>query len=229
MNFVLFILIGIAIFMSVLLGGRRYRSTALYALAIGGVVNANFFHAGNYPIDCFGLPFGIDSLIYTLFVFCIVVMFLKIGKKSAYLLMVSSVIAILISAIIQILTQLLSTGTGWAEWSAFLGFVVSSFASIFAITVMLEVLNPFRKKLNQYVLLIIGIILATTVNSAIYYPLSILITGEITNIGMLLLTSFIGKAIAMLISIPTLCFINLIDSQGNKRKKKKANKHKNAK
>ena len=70
MNLLYFILFGLFIFLCSLIGGKKYRSTTLYALAIGGAVNANFFHAGFYPIDIFGLSFGIDSIIYSLFIFC---------------------------------------------------------------------------------------------------------------------------------------------------------------
>ena len=81
MEFGLFILFSIIIFLLSLVSYEKFRSTTLYALAIGGAVNANFFYAGNYPIFCFGIPFGIDSIIYTLFLFCVLLMFLKEGKK----------------------------------------------------------------------------------------------------------------------------------------------------
>ena len=64
-NFIWLLLFGIFVFSLTLIGYKKYHSTTLYALAIGGVVNANFFHAEYYPISCFDLPFGIDSFIYT--------------------------------------------------------------------------------------------------------------------------------------------------------------------
>jgi len=119
MNFVLFIIFSLTVFLISLVGYKNFRSTTLYALAIGGVVNANFFHSVNYPINCFGLPFGIDSVIYTLFIFCVVVMYIKEGKKEAYTLAISSIIAIMFSALMQLIAQLLSKGSTLIVWKSF--------------------------------------------------------------------------------------------------------------
>lgn len=216
MNFTLFVAIGIVIFALVLLGGRKYRSTALYALAIGGVVNSNFFNSTNYPIDCFGLPFGIDGIIYTLFIFCVIVMLIGEGRRSAYLLAISGVIAILFSAVMQLISELLSRGITDASWITFAGFMISAFSSVVAITVTIEVVNRLKEKLNAYLLIIIGTVIATVINSGIYFPLAMLVGGTSEGIGILLLTSFIGKAIALAISLLTYFFLTLIDKKAKK-------------
>lgn len=215
MNFVWFLIAGILIFLSLLLGGKKYRSTALYALAIGGIVNANFFHAGNYPIDCFGLPFGIDSIIYTLFIFCVIVMLLKENKKSAYTLGFSSIIAIVFSAAMQLLADLLSNGSTTKVWLTFLGFIISALASVITIIVMIETLEKLKNKLNKYLIIIIGIILSTIINTAIYYPLITLINGVPNNIWTLLLTSFIGKFISLNLSLLTYFLIEVFNKKSN--------------
>ncbi len=213
MNLLYFIIFSLIVFLSSLIGYKNFRSTTLYALAIGGVVNANFFHAGAYPIDIFGLPFGIDSVIYTLFVFCVAVMFFKEGKKQAYLLAASSIIAIMLSAIMQLVADLLSTGSSWAIWQSFLTFTISSAASVVAIIVMIELLDKLKNKTNNYVLLIVGIVVVTVINSGIYYPLSSLVIGVPANMGVLLVTSLIGKAIALVCGLITLYLINLYENK----------------
>ena len=215
MKFVLFLIFSLFIFLSVLLGGKKFRSTALYALAIGGVVNANFFHAGNYPIQIFGLPFGIDSIIYTLFAFCVIVMCLKEGKKSAYLLSFSSIIAIMFSALMQLISDLLSKGSSTAVWSTFLNFTVSSVASVIAIIVMLEILNLIKNK-NPYLIMVLGIVIVSIINSCLYYPIATIIMGRPENILTLLLTSLIGKCIALACALATLYFLNLFDNKTQK-------------
>ncbi len=212
MNLLWFVLIGLAIFFSLFLGGRKYRGTALYALAIGGIVNANFFHAGNYPIDIFGLDFGIDSIIYTVFVFCVIVMYFEGGRRSAYILMFSSVIAILFSALIQLLSTLLSIGASSLAWAIFGDFVISALASVIAVTAMLEILHKLKIK-NSYVCTVLGILITSVLNSAIYYPLSTLINGMPDNIVMLLTTSFSGKAMAMVMAVLTLYVLNTINAR----------------
>ena len=182
-------------------------------MAIGGAVNANFFHAGNYPINCFGLPFGIDSLIYTLFVFCVVVMLLKENKKSAYLLAFSGIIAIMFSALMQLISSLLSVGCSEYVWNTFFTFVISCIASVIALFVMIETINKIKHKFNNYWVMLIGILITIIIDSALYYPLATLINGAPESILSLVLTSFIGKAIALLFSLLTLYFINKYEAK----------------
>ena len=216
MNIIYFLLFSVCVFLCALIGGKRFRNTTLYALAIGGVVNANFFHAGNYPISCFGLPFGIDSIIYTLFIFCVVIMFIKEGKGQAYLLAISSIVAIMFSAVMQLVSDILSKGSSLDVWLTFLTFTISALASIVAVIAMLELLEKLKTKVNKYTLLTIGILVVTIINTLIYYSSSLLLRGIPTNIGIMLLTSFIGKFIALLCALFTLKLINTYDKKHSK-------------
>lgn len=218
LNFILFILFSLAVFALSLIGYKNYHSTTLYALAIGGVVNANFFHAGAYPINCFGLPFGIDSIIYTLFAFCVMVMLLKENKKSAYLLAFSSIIAILFSAAMQLFADLFSKGSSKTVWTTFISFSISAIASVIAVAVTVEFIERFKKRFNQYLCMAFGIAIITLINSIIYHPLAIFINGTPINLGDLLLTSVIGRFIALLNSVLMLGFMTLIEKRIAKKK-----------
>lgn len=198
MNLVYFIIFSLFIFLASLLGGKKYRTTTLYALAIGGIVNANFFHAGNHPIDCFNLPFGIDSIIYTLFVYCVIVMFIQFGKKDAYLLSFSSIVAIILSALIEFITKILSNGYSVIYLNTLINFVVSALASLIAIYITFKILDLLKNKTNKYILLIVSLFLCLIINTIIYYPIITVINNTPSNIGILLLTSIIGKLIAIL-------------------------------
>ncbi|MBQ7307383.1 MAG: hypothetical protein IJW82_02540 [Clostridia bacterium] len=208
MNFVFFIIFSIIIFLTSLIGYNKYRSTTFYALAIGGVVNANFFHAENYPINCFGLTLGIDSIIYTLFVFCVIFMLIKEGKKSAYLLAISSIIAIVFSALMQLVSSLLSNTISIDIWKLFLTSMISSIVSIVAVFVIIEFLDRVKHKLNPYIIMIIGIVISTIISTIFYCPLNFLINGTSLNILNYLLSLFIGKFVALLCSLLTLFIIN---------------------
>ncbi len=211
-TFILYLLFSFIVFALSLAFYERYRSTVLYALAIGGIVNANFFHAGNYPIYCFGLPFGIDSIIYSLFAFCVAIMLIKMNKKEAYILSFSSVIAILFSAVMQLVAELLSKGASAAMWSTFATFIISAVASIISVFVMIEVVDKLKKKnINQYVSLILGMLIITLVNSVIYYPLALLINGTPSNILILLLTSVVGKLISVAFALISLLLMNKVE------------------
>lgn len=219
MNFIYFLIFSIIVFSLSLVCYEKFRNTTLYALAIGGIVNANFFHAGKYPIICFGLLFGLDSIIYSLFAYCVIIMFLKANKREAYILTVSSVIAIMFSAFMQLVAELYTIGSCYSVWKTFLNFFVSSAASLIAVWIMLEILNKLKtKNTNEYVLLIVGMIVVSLINSAIYYTLATLINGTPENILSLLLTSFIGKTIALLCSLGSLFLMNKIEKRINLKK-----------
>lgn len=212
MNFLFFLILCASLFLLSIVGYKKFQSTTLYALAIGGAVNANFFHAGNYPIDCFGLPFGLDSIIYSLFTFCVIIMFFKSNKKDAYILTFSSVIAIMFSACMQLFADLFTIGSSLKVWIKFVNFSISSVASLIAIFIMLEIIYKLKQKgLNQYVLLILGMLIVAIINSSIYYTASTLINGIPENILQLLLTSLIGKIIALLCSLGTFYLMNRLE------------------
>ena len=218
MNFIYFLSFSAVIFLLSLVCYEKFRTTTLYALSIGGAVNANFFHAGKYPIMCFDLPFGIDSIIYSVFTYCIIIMFLKMSKREAYILTFSSIIAIMFSALMQLIAELFTIGSCPNVWKTFLTFFVSSAASLISIWLMLEILNKLKSKnLSEYVLLIIGMLIVSVVNSLIYYSIVTWINGAPENILILVLTSFIGKFIALICSIGALYLTNKIEKVIEKR------------
>ena len=214
MEWLYFLIFSVVMFLLPLIGYRKYSGVTLYALAIGGVVNANYYHAMVFEINIFGLPFGIDSVIYTLFIFCVVVWYIIEGLKGAISITISSVAAIIIAAVIQLSGDLISDGSSVAEWQTFGIFMITSVAIVVAIAVMLYVFEKIKGKVNHYVLLIIGIIIASLLNTAIYYPFMILITGHNSNdILPLLNASYLGKSLSLIISLGTLYIMKCIDKK----------------
>ena len=211
LNFIWFILFGIFVFSLTIIGYKKYHSTTLYALAIGGVVNANFFHAEYYPIYCFDLPFGIDSIIYTLFSFCVCYMYIKKGKKEGYTLTISSVVAIIISSIFQFMANLLSIGFSMSIVNDFLSLTVSAISSLIAAFLAIYLIDKLKNKYNEYILLSLGIIIISVVNSSIYYPLSQIIYGATSGVNEYLLASYIGKIISIGFSVISLFILNKLE------------------
>jgi hypothetical protein len=213
MNFVLFLLFGAGVFALSLIGHKKYHNTTLYALAIGGVVNANYFHAANYPIECFGLPFGIDSIIYTLFAFCVIVMLLRQTKKDAYLLAVSSIIAILFSAFMELAAKMLAGENLVEAGMVFELFLISAVASAIAVIAAIETVQRMKEKYNQYVCMALGIGIITIVNSTIYYSATAILRGATDNIWLYFSTAFAGKGIALIYSLVALKVLNLLQKK----------------
>ena len=208
--FVLYVLFSVAIFLLTLVGYRKYKMTTLYALAIGGIVNANFFHARNYPIEFFGLPFGLDSILYTLFIFCVFVMYITEGKKQGYILAISSVVAIIISAAFQLFADLFTKGINAESFRVFAVFFVSAFATMVSIFVSIRLLEKIKEKTNKYLLLLIFMIVVSVVNTLIYCCLVDLVSNHVDNISELLSASLIGKSIAIASSFVAFYLINII-------------------
>ena len=214
MNVLYLIIFGICCFLCVLIGGKKYRTTTLYALAIGGAVNANFFNAITYPIKCFNLPFGIDSIIYTLFIFCVILMYFHEGKKSAYVLTISSIVAIMFSAVMQVVAILLTKGSSAVVWLNFADFVISSVSSLLAIYVMINILELFKnQKINKYIVIVIAIVVASVINSGFYFGLSSIESGGIYNLGKMLLASLIGKTFSLLCALGVFCLLNICEKK----------------
>ena len=202
MNIIFIILISIVCFLAILIGGKKYRTTTLYALAIGGAVNSNFFHSQAYPINCFGLSFGIDSVIYALFIFCIIVMFLQYGKSQAYTLLISSVVAIAISATFQLLAELLSNGSTHECWLEFSDFIISAITTLIITSLMIEIISKLKEKgMNSYFIIAIGSLFSIIINTVIYYGILTLLKGSTNTLLTLILTSYIGKAIGLACSL----------------------------
>ena len=203
MKFVCLLLFGAGVFSLSFIGYRKYQNTTLYALAIGGVVNANYFHAVDYPIDCFGLPFGIDSLIYTLFAFCVMVMLLKEDRRAAYLLAVSSVTAIVFSALMELIAALFVSGSSAEVWTTFASFMVSAFASAAAVPAAVEAIVRLKPKRSPYLCMALGIGIIALIHSGIYYPLSAVIYAS--DIPWVYVgTTFAGEAVAVVYSLTAL-------------------------
>lgn len=212
MNLIFFLLFGVAIFALSLVGYGNYRSTTLYALAIGGVVNANYFYASAYPVCIFGLPFGIDSLIYTLFAFCVMTMLLQKGRREAYLLALSSIVAILFSACMELVARLFNEGSTPAVWRSFAVFFISAFASAVAVIAAVEVVNRVKKKHNPYLCMALGIGMIILLDSNIYYPLTALVS-QIKTVWLYVGTSLMGKAVGMLLALGAFAIMCRMDKK----------------
>ena len=73
------------------------------------------------------------------------------------------------------------------------------------------------KNINSYLLLIFGMVVATFVNSVIYYPFATLINSVPDNIVQLLLTSVIGKLISVILGVFTFYLMNKVEVVIEKR------------
>lgn len=197
-------LIGLALFASLAILRKWFDGFILVAFAVGTACNANFYHALTTPIECGGIIFAIDSILFTLFLHTIIVKYLHYSLKDAKNMAVASVVAIVISAVIEFLAKLNSIGYSNAILLNFLNYIVSAFASLIGIFFMIWFLEK-SKKMNVYLRILIAIFIGSILNSTIYYLGVYFINGINGEVfWKMLLGSYIGKTYA--IGLSMLCY-----------------------
>lgn len=199
MELIYFILLEIIVFLITIFANKRWGKDALFTIGIGCAIGANVYNIGNYPINAIGLTFGIDSIIYTLFIFCIVLCQISYGKKSAINLLFTVICAILLTALLQFSAGLISFGIGADMLWGFASFIISAIATGACGFISIIVFDKLKTKLNVYVNIIIFIFIASVVNSIIYFGLIALFGNGVVDLWKTLIGSYFGKGI-------TLCF-----------------------
>ena len=223
MNLLYLFLCSVAVFLATTIRFEKKSiwGTIIGALGVGGVVNANFFHAGDYPIDVFGWSFGIDAIIFTLFIFTVILKLFYFGRKEAYVYTISACGAVLFAAIIELTANAFSEGHSVGIWNRFGGFLVSVGATLAASIAMIEIILAIQKKkpIHKMWLVIIGIVIATIINSTIYYGLYHIVTGIEFN-AHLMYTSYFGKLMALGCACLAFFMIMLIEKKMKKNEEK---------
>ena len=177
---------------------RKWHDYAmLFTIAIGFAINANVFNAFTDPMYMGPLVFSIDSILYTGFMFCVIICAHEYGTKKAKILTSSAVAAILLGAVIEFLAKTSSSGFQTEFLLNFCSFFFSALGTFAGVWLMLWVYEKMKNKnLNIYLVFTICILIASIVNSTIFYTFTIL-TSKNLDIPYILLGSYIGKFICI--------------------------------
>lgn len=197
-------LIGIAIFLfAVLTFFRRWHDySVLFAIAIGFAVNANIYNSSTNPVYLGEIVFAIDSILYMGFTFTVLICAKDHGIKQAVVLTTSTVIAIIVSAGIELFAELSSNGYKQEFLNTFFAYLFSALGTAIGIALMLYIFYLLNKrKTNVYLTFIICAIIANIINSSIYYGFSLIVNGSQSNFGYVLLGSLIGKTFSMALGL----------------------------
>lgn len=176
---------------------RRWADAfVMIAFAIGCAVGSNLYHPFAFPIEVGGIVFGIDSILYTVFIYLVAVKYLHYEKKESRLFVYSALVAIVVSAIFEFVAKLISQGYSIETLQNFLSYLVSAAASVVAIYLMELFFSYTHKKgLSNYIAIPVSLVIGSFVNSAVYYFIMFGINGKIyENFWPILLGSLIGKA-----------------------------------
>ena len=181
----------------------------LLAVAIGCAVNANIFNPINYPIALGYFTFSFETVLYTLFMYTIVIRILDYGYKDAKRMTFTSIAAIVISAFIELLAMLANETEPGAAFKAFSIYLFSSIGTIFGVWVMIVITIHCRKKnITPYLIIPFAIIASCLVHAVFYYGGIYLIEWKRGIYSLsLAVSALVGKGACIVLAV--LCyFIN---------------------
>ena len=175
----------------------------LLAVAIGCAVNANIFTPLNSGVTVGPFIFSIEAILYTLFMYTIVIRILDYGYKAAKTMTLTSVAAIIISAIIEFVALVSYEGFAVSTLKTFSFYFLSSLGTIASVWIMILLTIQLRKKnVNSYVIIPIAIITSGLIHSIIYYGGMALIEWDINdNAVAMILGAIIGKGVCIGLSV----------------------------
>lgn len=174
----------------------------LFTIAIGFAINANIFYALSAPMYLGPIVLSIDSILYTGFMFCVVVCAIEYGVRKAKILTSASIAAILLSAVIEFLAKVSTVGFDIDYLVGLSSYIFSAIGTFAGVWLMLFILEKLQNKnVNVYLNITICILISSIINSTIFYGFTILVSGVIDNIGYIICGSYIGKVICIALGL----------------------------
>lgn len=181
----------------------------LVAVAIGCAVNANIFNPLTAPIEVGPFAFSIEIVLYTLFMYTIIVRVLDYGQKAAKTMTFTSIAAIIISAFIELVSNLMTKGFTADSFKIFSYYLFSSIGTIAGAWLMIFITIKCQKKnVSSYIIIPIAIIASSIVHAIFFYGGIALVEWRFgVYAAYQTLGTIIGKAVCIALSV--LCyFIN---------------------
>ena len=176
----------------------------LLAVAIGCAVNANIFNPYTAPIVVGPFTFSIEIVLYTLFMYTIIVRILDYSYADAKRMTFTSIAAILISAFIELMALLMTKNDVSEAFKSFAIYVFSSIGTVAGVWIMVLITIVCRKKnISPYLIIPFAIIPASLIHAAFFYGGMIIVyqNTDVIDLGFGALGTIIGKAVCILLSI----------------------------
>ena len=199
------ILMALMSFLALTFLRKVWGKDGIYVIAIGCICAANFYNVGSYGIEFYNTIIGVDSILYQCFIYCIIIMHLDYGKKISNSLLYSSIIAIIFAATVDFIAKWATIGLNTDIVWGFVSYLVSALATWVAVFVMFKIIDKCQQKnWNKYLVILLGVIITSFLNTAIYFGIMALIPNGLgTNFVPALLGSYVGKSIALVFTLLT--------------------------
>ena len=175
----------------------------LIAVAIGCAVNANIFNPITAPIIVGPFTLSIEIVLYTLFMYTIIVRILDYGYGEAKRMTFTSVAAIIISAFIELVAKLMMDGFAAQTFKEFSYYLFSSVGTIIGVWVMVIITIQCRKKnISSYLIIPFAIIPSSIIHSIFFFGGMALVNWQLgVYTAYQALGTIIGKGVCILLSI----------------------------
>ena len=193
MSIYILILFAFVAFAFLVVARKKYDYAMLFTIAIGCGVNANIYNSVSAPVMVGPVYFSIDSILYTLFMFTVIICAKDYDIRRAKILTSSALAAILVSAVIEFFAGWSSVGYSDTLLIKFIGYLASAVGTFAGVWAMLAMFKKMDSKANINLTFIICVLLASIINSTIYYSGVIAVSGRIENLFYILAGSAIGK------------------------------------
>lgn len=178
MELLFLILFAVGLFASLTFLRKWADSFIMIAFAIGCICCANIYTAQSYGFKVGEITFAIDSVLYTMFLYTVSVKYLHYSKKDSTLFVYSSIVAIIISAVIEFFANVIPHGYDLIYLQRFLSYLASAFATLIATMVLRLIFRELLKKgWHRYSILPLAILVGALVNSILYFGISFFIYG----------------------------------------------------
>ena len=175
----------------------------LIGVAIGCAVNANIFTPLKYPITVGPFTFSFEVVLYTIFMYTIVVRILDYGYQDAKKMTLTSVAAIVISAIIELFAEVAAQGFVTQVFKNFSIYLFSSMGTIFGVWVMVVItINCRKRNISSYLIIPFAIASSSLIHAIFYYGGYSLVQWQLGVYTLqLFLGALVGKSVCILLSI----------------------------
>ena len=204
MDFLFLVLTAVLVFAILIVSNRFWGKDALFVVGIGCAIGSNIYNVGDYGIVIGNLVFGIDSVIYTAFVFVVLLCLKNYDEKSALTLLYSAMGSIMLSALLVFIASWASAGFASNLIWGFVAYLISVIATFVALFTTIKLFKHLESKnLNVYLNFLINILIASLINSLIYFGAVAIISGFEENFLGQLGASYIGKLMSTAFSLLT--------------------------
>lgn len=187
-------------FLILIIFNKYFGISALMTIGIGSAIGSNFYNISVFNFKVFGFTTSIDSGVYLVFVFCIVLALIFHGKKQAYNLLVTVICALLFTAILEFLASSATFGITTQVITTLLSFIIISLVTALSGFICISMFEALKNKIPQFLNALIFLVSFLTAKNLVYFTF-IISTNKNLTLANALIGTLIGNLLSLLLAI----------------------------